>query len=162
MTPGPTLGTTTHVSGERASLRPAESDTERPARLTTDAVLAEQEIMDDPVRAYLSEIGVVSLLTGADEKRLARYIEEGVYLKRLRAACAIADQPPSDTALLATRLFTELDGLREVLVETERYLAFRAALTPAGEEERARTDAARRLDPDVPPFNMGAFAQRVL
>jgi RNA polymerase primary sigma factor len=42
--------------------------------------LEEQEGVDDPVRMYLREIGKVYLLSGADEKRLARDMEEAKHL----------------------------------------------------------------------------------
>ncbi|MBI2886781.1 MAG: RNA polymerase sigma factor RpoD [Chloroflexi bacterium] len=45
--------------------------------------LETQEGIDDPVRMYLREIGRVYLLTAADEKRLARQMEEAKYLKAL-------------------------------------------------------------------------------
>ena len=41
------------------------------------------EDVDDPVRMYLREIGRVYLLTGEDERRLARKMEEGKYLDGL-------------------------------------------------------------------------------
>ena len=44
---------------------------------------AEHEIIDDPVRMYLHEIGKVSLLTANDEKALASKIEEAKYLERI-------------------------------------------------------------------------------
>ncbi len=40
----------------------------------------EQEGIDDPVRMYLREIGKVYLLSGADEKRLARQMEEAKHI----------------------------------------------------------------------------------
>jgi len=43
----------------------------------------EHEIIDDPVRMYLHEIGKVSLLTANDEKVLASKIEEAKYLERV-------------------------------------------------------------------------------
>ncbi len=42
-----------------------------------------QEAIDDPVRMYLGEIGKVSLLTAAEEKILARNIEDSRYIRRL-------------------------------------------------------------------------------
>ena len=42
--------------------------------------LEEQEGIDDPVRMYLREIGKVYLLSGADEQRLARQMEEAKHL----------------------------------------------------------------------------------
>jgi len=45
-----------------------------------------EEGIDDPVRMYLREIGKVHLLTAADEKRLARYMEESGYIQRIEDA----------------------------------------------------------------------------
>ena len=42
-----------------------------------------QEGVDDPVRMYLREIGKVYLLSGADEKRLARQMEEGNHVEHI-------------------------------------------------------------------------------
>lgn len=42
-----------------------------------------EEGIDDPVRMYLREIGKVSLLTAANEKTLARSMEEGDYIQRI-------------------------------------------------------------------------------
>ncbi len=44
----------------------------------------EHEVIDDPVRMYLHEIGKVPLLTGEDEKTLASKIEEAKYLERIQ------------------------------------------------------------------------------
>ncbi len=46
--------------------------------------IAEQDITDDPVRIYLHEIGRVHLLTGEDEKNLARLMEESKYLNHIK------------------------------------------------------------------------------
>ncbi len=50
------------------------------------AGLEMEEGIDDPVRMYLREIGKVHLLTAADEKRLARSMEESDYIQRIENA----------------------------------------------------------------------------
>jgi RNA polymerase primary sigma factor len=46
--------------------------------------IGEQEVVDDPVRMYLHEIGRVSLLTAEEEKELARKMEEGRRIKQIK------------------------------------------------------------------------------
>jgi len=46
--------------------------------------LEEQEVVDDPVRLYLHEIGRVHLLTAVDEKVLAQKIEEGKHINEIK------------------------------------------------------------------------------
>jgi RNA polymerase primary sigma factor len=42
-----------------------------------------EEMIDDPVRMYLREMGRVSLLSAREEKQLARKMEEGRYVRRI-------------------------------------------------------------------------------
>lgn len=42
-----------------------------------------EEMIDDPVRMYLREMGRVSLLSAREEKLLARRMEEGKYIRRI-------------------------------------------------------------------------------
>ncbi|MDP9236485.1 MAG: RNA polymerase sigma factor RpoD [Chloroflexota bacterium] len=65
--------------------------------------LEEQEGIDDPVRMYLREIGKVYLLSGADEKRLARQMEEAKHLAAIEQRC-LEDKGhlPSGQELLLT------------------------------------------------------------
>jgi RNA polymerase primary sigma factor len=46
--------------------------------------LGEPEVVDDPVRMYLHEIGRVSLLSANEEKDLARKMEEGRRIRQIR------------------------------------------------------------------------------
>ena len=43
----------------------------------------ETDMVDDPLRTYLSQIGRVSLLTAKDERAIARALESGAYVERL-------------------------------------------------------------------------------
>jgi RNA polymerase primary sigma factor len=59
-----------------------EADEEREAA-QTGVPLEDQEGIDDPVRMYLREIGKVFLLSAADEKHLARQMEEGQHIEAI-------------------------------------------------------------------------------
>jgi RNA polymerase primary sigma factor len=60
---------------------------EKMEEVEREAASAElEEGIDDPVRMYLREIGKVRLLTAADEKVLARYMEEGDRIQRIENA----------------------------------------------------------------------------
>jgi RNA polymerase primary sigma factor len=95
--------------------------------------------LDDPVRMYLREIGRVSLLTGEREVELAKSMEQGEYLRSLRA-----------------KLRSELGFMPSAdIVGMEIYRAFRAGwpyvsglLTAVGEPESlGREQCLRRVLP---------------
>ncbi|MCL4535131.1 MAG: RNA polymerase sigma factor RpoD [Bacteroidetes bacterium] len=68
-----------------------------------EALDAGLESIEDPVRMYLREIGRVSLLTAEDERRLARLMEAGRYLKQLEEDLrrVHGEEPSSVDVLLA-------------------------------------------------------------
>ena len=49
-----------------------------------DTEIESMDIIDDPVRMYLREIGRVKLLTAKDERQLARKIEDAKYISKIR------------------------------------------------------------------------------
>ncbi len=59
-------------------------------KLAPEAVDA-SEMIDDPVRMYLREIGRVSLLTAKDERRLARAMESSQYIEGLESQLQTPD-----------------------------------------------------------------------
>ena len=59
------------------------SDTEREAERAWERAVESAEIIDDPVRAYLHEIGRVSLLKAADERKRARQLEAYNHVQKL-------------------------------------------------------------------------------
>jgi RNA polymerase primary sigma factor len=90
------------------------ADEEREAATIT-APLEDQMDIADPVRAYLREIGKVCLLSGADEKRLARQMEEGQYIAAIEFAWAKHDGAPPSAVETALTLLGQLAILMPVL-----------------------------------------------
>jgi RNA polymerase primary sigma factor len=73
-----------------------ELETETPLEQTE-----EQEVVDDPVRMYLHEIGRVHLLTADEEKYLARQMEEGRRIKEIRQSFLLKKgRDPSATEII--------------------------------------------------------------
>lgn len=81
-----------------------------------DLELETQEGIDDPVRMYLREIGRVYLLTAADEKRLARQMEEGQFLEELdevwREKYEEAPRPLDIVLMLVEHIFDADSAIR--------------------------------------------------
>lgn len=70
---------------------------------TTLGQLEEQEVVDDPVRMYLHEIGRVHLLTAQDEKVLAKKMEEGKRINEVKQDYLQRyGRPPSATEIVIT------------------------------------------------------------
>ena len=81
-----------------------------------------EDMIDDPIRMYLREMGQVSLLTTADEKLLARKIDEGKHLDRIEVSWQNRYNSPPSTANIIMMILQELgqvlpfvDILREEL-----------------------------------------------
>jgi RNA polymerase primary sigma factor len=72
---------TEEKSPQQAGNSPSESERED---LDWETEAETVEVLDDPVRMYLREIGRVRLLTSSDERSLARKIEGGKHLQALR------------------------------------------------------------------------------
>jgi len=70
-----------------------------------------EEGIDDPVRMYLREIGRVYLLSADDEKRLARSMEEGKYLRLIEKKWHHSEgHPPTNVDVALTVLSGFCDG----------------------------------------------------
>ena len=86
---------TVAVEEEQWDTPDAEGSTDTPDGATPDAEAEDtergpeaaesMEVLDDPVRMYLREIGRVRLLTSADERKLARQLEGGKHLQGVKS-----------------------------------------------------------------------------
>ena len=87
-----------------------------------EADAAQQDGTDDPVRMYLREIGKVYLLSGADEKRLARRMEESKHIQAIeRRWVEERGEAPSGAEIMFS-LLQQLHGERRTLNATAKYL----------------------------------------
>jgi len=85
------------------------------ARPTAASLSAEApnsfDMIDDPVRMYLREIGKVSLLTAKDERFLARALEGGAYVEHLEQEIASTHGAPGKASDVTMRLLAECSRL---------------------------------------------------
>ncbi len=84
------------------------------------------EVLDDPVRMYLREIGRVRLLTSADERKLARQLEGGKHLQGVKSELVgELDEDPRPwqiTSRLVDRLIHNEPLIKAIAVDfRERY-----------------------------------------
>jgi RNA polymerase primary sigma factor len=77
--------------------------------------LEDQEGIDDPVRMYLREIGKVFLLSAADEKHLARQMEEGQHIEAIEHTWREEQGSEPSAVEIALTLFEQLNQLHPVL-----------------------------------------------
>jgi len=106
------------VSSSLAKEEPEESGGDKDGDGEVEPDLEIPDMIDDPVRMYLREIGRVHLLTAKDERRLARSMECGIQIKNLEKELTIQDGwPPKayETVLLLLRRLGEAARLADAL-----------------------------------------------
>jgi len=88
------------------------------AEVEVEADLEIPDMIDDPVRMYLREIGRVHLLTAKDERRLARSMERSIQIKSLEKELTVQDgRPPKayEIVLLLLKRLGQASSLADVL-----------------------------------------------
>ncbi len=98
-----------------------EADEEREAA-KTGVPLEDQESIDDPVRMYLREIGKVFLLSAADEKRLARQMEEGQHIEAIEDTWRAENGKDPTAVETGLTLFEQLHKYKPVLDVAVKHL----------------------------------------
>ena len=115
------------------------------------------EGLEDHVRMYLREIGLVPLLSWDGEKRLARRMEEGVYLERLTRDVQAEDElrESEDTALemmaeLERRFVAHFPLLAHWFPTLEQTpAAYRTAMATLGETADVSIDRCGEIAPSL-------------
>ena len=126
--------------GEGNSGESSTEDTERgPEAAET------MEVLDDPVRMYLREIGRVRLLTSADERKLARQLEGGKHLQGVKAELAeeLAEDPKAWQ--ITGKLLDRISGAEPLITAMARDFQSRhdAAISELLETPELRSVVAR-------------------
>jgi RNA polymerase primary sigma factor len=129
-----------------------------------NAAAVESASLDDPVRMYLREIGQIFLLTGADEKHLARQLEERNHIQAIEEAYTLAYGRPPSAARISVSLLEQWAGLLPVYQAAksfiDRYEELAAARAPQWDEngQEILVHPPRWLTPDAPKLeDMGFF-----
>jgi RNA polymerase primary sigma factor len=126
---------------------------------------AESEVLDDSIRMYLSEIGKIYLLTGADEKHLARQLEERNHVTAIEAAYSAAYGHPPSAARVTVSLLEQWAGLLPVYKAAksfiDQYEELAVGRTPQLDEngEEIAVRPPRWRTPDGPKLKNMKFSE---
>ena len=109
------------------------------------------ELIDDPVRMYLREIGRVTLLTAADERRLALQLASYKHVDKFEKEISQqTERRPVMAADVAARLLEDLYRQRQFLEAVTDFLAIEERMTLgemlANEKLRANIDGENNID----------------
>ena len=100
-------------SDSESGNKESTSSEERPDMAAPD-LLDSGDMIDDPVRMYLREIGRVSLLNAKEERWLARAMESGGLIERLEKSLAAEDGTPPKNYEIALHLLQESANLGHI------------------------------------------------
>ena len=131
------------AAGEEPS--PANEETE------WEAEVEGTEVLDDPVRMYLREIGKVHLLTSRDERVLARKMEGGRHVEKLERALLEAEGRPPKAWEVCCVLLRRL-GKSSLLVDSlgeNLGLSRNLTLSQVTDHPKLRAAIDAELDPDL-------------
>jgi len=114
---------------------------------TTPEPVEDHEVIDDPVRMYLHEIGKVPLLTADDEKVLAKKIEKGKRINEIKQDYLQSHgKPPSATEIILTML-KELGQASPIIHSLQEQLDI--APTPGFIETISNTKLRDNIDGEI-------------
>ena len=102
-----------------AARRRSSDEADAKTKLEND--LSSAEMIDDPVRMYLREIGRVSLLKAAEERVLAREFEVGRYVSQLESALAAPEGRPPRAWVVVEQFLERIAHFDELAHAVARY-----------------------------------------
>ena len=106
------------------------------------------EIIDDPVRMYLREIGRVSLLKAPEERTLARAMEEASHVERLESEMTSPDGRPPRAWQLVLQLLTRVPDTEPLVSAISKYVGLEGERTIG--EITSHPDFREVLDGNLP------------
>ncbi len=145
-------------SGEKST----DAPTEKPSETESEEVEWEPEaetveVLDDPVRMYLREIGRVRLLTSNDERVLARKIEGGKHLKALQKEFNDLEGRPPRSWEVTYALLRRLVAASSLIVGLSEQLGLPSNLTLSQITDHPKLRAS--IDAEVSPDLMAAVGE---
>ena len=116
------------------------------------------ELIDDPVRMYLREIGRVTLLTAADERRLALQLASGKHTEKAEKEIFGETERPAKASETVALLLKRLEGQVELLDAITSYLVIEDKMTLGVllKDERLR----KAVDGEINLEMLETFAER--
>ena len=125
------------ASTQAASNEPSDADVEAEQREEAEAEaqaawqesIESSEMIDDPVRMYLREIGRVSLLKAADERHLARQMEASKHIERLEEELTSPEGRPPRAWQIVNQLLTRAVEGQELANALSKYGGLPGELT---------------------------------
>ncbi len=111
---------------DAADLEEEEDDLEKSKKKAIAANGAEQdlnsaEMIEDPVRMYLREIGRVNLLKAAEERILARQFEQGRYIAQMEKSLSSPEGRAPRSWLIVASFLQHIADLEELAFAVARY-----------------------------------------
>ena len=116
-------------AADRDSKRARPNDEETDLDSEWKQELDTAEMIDDPVRMYLREIGRVSLLKAADERALARRMEASKHVELLESELGSEDNRPPRAWEYMLLLLTRISEARPLERALTRYIGLEGART---------------------------------
>ncbi len=104
-----------HESESNAQVSEADAESVALVQAAAQQALDAVELVDDPVRLYLKEIGKVDLLRKEDEQRLARQLEASVHVDKLEDALESPDGRPPQAWEIVRHFLDQTSKSRQLI-----------------------------------------------